>query len=60
MQVLDEELLTVLLSVQHLAGQWGWPFYIIGAGLPNLPGKISEARTSGERLFLYRSIGQVN
>ncbi|WP_104140916.1 ATP-binding protein [Arthrobacter sp. ZGTC131] len=60
MQDLDEELLTVLLSVQHLAGQRGWPFYIIGAGLPNLPGKISEARTYGERLFLYRSIGQVN
>lgn len=60
MQDLDEELLTVLLSVQHLAGQRGWPFYIIGAGLPNLPGKISEARTYGERLFLYRTIGQVN
>ncbi|WP_426939906.1 hypothetical protein [Pseudarthrobacter sp. S6] len=60
MQDLDEELLTILLSVQHLAGQRGWPFYIIGAGLPNLPGKISEARTYGERLFLYRTIGQVN
>ena len=60
MQDLDEELLTVLLSVQHTAGQRGWPFYIIGAGLPNLPGKISEARTYGERLFLYRTIGQVN
>lgn len=60
MQDLDEELLTVLLSVQHIAGQRGWPFYIIGAGLPNLPGKISEARTYGERLFLYRTIGQVN
>lgn len=60
MQDLDEELLTVLLSVQHIAGQRGWPFYIIGAGLPNLPGKISEARTYGERLFLYRTIGQVD
>ena len=60
MQDLDEELLTILLSVQHLAGQRGWPFYIIGAGLPNLHGKISEARTYGERLFPYRTIGQVN
>ncbi|MGO4652173.1 MULTISPECIES: ATP-binding protein [unclassified Arthrobacter] len=59
MQDLDEELLTVLLSVQHLAGQRGWPFYIVGAGLPNLPGKISEARTYGERLFLYKTIGQL-
>jgi hypothetical protein len=60
MQDLDEELLTALLSVQHLAGQRGWPFYLIGAGLPNLPGKVSEARTYGERLFLYRTIGQLN
>lgn len=60
MQDLDEELLTVLLSVQHLAGQRGWPFYIIGAGLPNLPGKIAETRTYGERLFLYRTIGQLD
>lgn len=60
MQDLDDELLTVLLSVQHLAGQRGWPFYLIGAGLPNLPGKISEARTYGERLFLYRTIGQLD
>jgi len=59
MQDLDEELLTVLLSVQHLAGQRGWPFYIVGAGLPNLPGKISEARTYGERLFLYKTVGQL-
>jgi hypothetical protein len=48
MQDLDEELLTALLSVQHLAGQCGWPFYLIGAGLPNLPGKVSEARTYGD------------
>ncbi|WP_338024539.1 ATP-binding protein [Arthrobacter alpinus] len=60
MQDLDDELLTILLSIQHLAGQRGWPFYVIGAGLPNLPGKISEARTYGERLFLYRTIGQLN
>ena len=60
MQDLDGELLTVLLSVQHLAGQRGWPFYLVGAGLPNLPGKISEARTYGERLFLYRTIGQLD
>ncbi|MEO8220519.1 MAG: ATP-binding protein [Specibacter sp.] len=60
MQDLDDELLTILLSIQHLAGQRGWPFYLIGAGLPNLPGKVSEARTYGERLFLYRTIGQLD
>ena len=33
---------------------------ILGAGLPNLLGKITEARTYAERLFLYRTIGQLD
>lgn len=57
MQDLDQELLTALITVQHAAGQRGWPFYIIGAGLPNLPTTLSEARTYAERLFTYRTIG---
>lgn len=57
MQDLDHELLTALITVQHAAGQRGWPFYIIGAGLPNLPTALSEARTYAERLFTYRTIG---
>ena len=56
MQDLDTELLGALISVQHLAGQKGWPFYIIGAGLPNLPGKLSATRSYSERLFDYRTI----
>jgi hypothetical protein len=57
MQDLDQDLLTALITVQHTAGQRGWPFYIIGAGLPNLPTTLSEARTYAERLFDYRTIG---
>ncbi|MBG6216121.1 hypothetical protein IWX75_000558 [Arthrobacter sp. CAN_A6] len=57
MQDLDQELLTALITVQHAAGQRGWPFYIIGAGLPDLPTTLSEARTYAERLFTYRTIG---
>lgn len=56
MQDLDQGLLTALLAVQHLAGQRDWPFYVVGAGLPNLPAVLSEARTYAERLFSYRSI----
>lgn len=57
MQDLDPELLNALITVQHTAGQRDWPFYIIGAGLPNLPTALSEARTYAERLFDYRVIG---
>jgi len=60
MQELDEELLASLLSVQHLAGQRGWPFYVIGAGLPNLPARLSEARSYAERLFDYQEIGTLS
>lgn len=57
MQDLDRELLVALLAAQHRAGQQGWPFYIFGAGLPNLPSKLSEARSYAERLFDYRRVG---
>jgi hypothetical protein len=60
MQDLDPALLTALISVQHMAGQRGWPFYIIGAGLPNLPTTLSEARTYAERLFDYRVVGPLD
>ncbi|WP_251039535.1 hypothetical protein [Arthrobacter sp. ISL-72] len=60
MQDLDDELLGALISVQHLAGQKAWPFFIIGAGLPNLPGKLSATRTYSERLFDYRTIGALD
>ncbi|MCU6480135.1 ATP-binding protein [Arthrobacter sp. A2-55] len=60
MQDLDDELLGALLTVQHTAGQRGWPFYIIGGGLPSLPGKVSETRPYAERLFQYRMIGKLS
>lgn len=57
MQDLDEGLIAALLSAQHQASQREWPFYIIGAGLPNLPSALAEARSYAERLFTYRHIG---
>lgn len=57
MQELDHPLLTALLAVQHQASQREWPFYVVGAGLPNLPAVLSGARTYAERLFSYRHIG---
>lgn len=60
MQDIDAELLAALIAVQHQAGQREWPFYIIGAGLPNLPAVLSEARSYAERLFDYRRIGPLD
>ena len=60
MQDLDGELLSALLAVQHRAGQKGWPFYIVGAGLPDLPATLSSAKSYAERLFDYRRIGALD
>jgi len=59
LQDLDPELLRALLVTQHQAGQRGWPFYIIGAGLPHLPGVLADSRSYAERLFDYRTIAQL-
>lgn len=49
-----------LITIQHEMGQRGLPFYIIGAGLPDLPGILSKSRSYAERLFEYREIGRLD
>lgn len=58
-QAMDPGLTGVLLGVQHSLGQENLPFYIIGAGLPDLPGVLTKARSYAERLFDYREIGKL-
>ena len=60
MQDVDSELLGALLTVQHVAGQREWPFYLIGAGLPNLPAILASARSYAERLFDHHLIGPLD
>lgn len=60
MQDLDPELLSALLAVQHRAGQRGWPFYVIGAGLPSLPAALSASKSYAERLYNYRAIAALD
>lgn len=59
MQDLDDDLLEALVTVQHAAGQRELPFFVIGAGLPNLPARLADARSYAERLFEYRPIGRL-
>lgn len=56
-QDLDRELLEILLSTQHEAGQRDLPFYLIGAGLPSVPSRLGEIKTYAERLFTFDEIG---
>lgn len=36
------------------------PFFVVGAGLPSLPGVLAEAKSYAERLFAYRPIGPLD
>lgn len=60
MQDLDSELMESLVTAQHFAIQRELPFFVIGAGLPNLPTKLAESRSYAERLFEYRVIGKLD
>ncbi|XAS69913.1 AAA family ATPase (plasmid) [Micrococcaceae bacterium Sec5.7] len=60
MQDLDDELLGALISAQHHANQEQLPFFVVGAGLPNLPGRLAEIRSYAERAFDYRIIGKLS
>lgn len=59
LQEMADEPLGALITLQHQMGQSGLPFYVIGAGLPNLRGVLSKSRSYAERLFEYRQIGQL-
>ncbi len=60
MQDLDADLLGALLAVQHRASQREWPFFLIGAGLPNLPSVLADNRSYAERQFVYSTIGPLS
>jgi hypothetical protein len=59
LQELDKPSMASLAAAVHLAGQRSVPFIVVGAGLPNLPGKLAEAKSYAERLFDYRQLGKL-
>ena len=60
MQDLDGDELAAICAACHETGQRSVPFYVVGAGLPSLPGVLAEARSYAERLFAYRPIGSLD
>jgi hypothetical protein len=58
-QDLDLAATSALVAVQHAASQNGWPFYIIGAGLPTLPSRLAGVRSYTER-YAYRTIDRLS
>jgi len=60
LQELDKPSMASLSAAVHLAGQRNVPFTVVGAGLPNLPGKLTDAKSYAERLFDYRPLGRLS
>jgi hypothetical protein len=60
MQELDRQVLASVSAAAHAAGQRTVPFVVIGAGLPNLPGRLAEAKSYTERLFDFRQLGRLD
>lgn len=60
MQALDATEMSAICRSCHRAGQRGLPWYVVGAGLPNLAAKLAEAESYAERLFEYRVIDRLD
>lgn len=60
MQQLSRADLAAICAACHEAGQHEVPFYVAGAGLPNLPGVLADAKSYAERLFEYSRLGPLS
>lgn len=58
-QFLAAKEMEALIVALHRISQEGLPVLFVGAGLPSLPGKVGDARSYAERLFLFRRINSL-
>lgn len=57
LQYVEEEQLASLITALHRTAQRRMPVVLVGAGLPQLPGKMGRAKSYAERLFDFPKIG---
>jgi hypothetical protein len=57
LQYVAEEELAALVTALHRTAQRSLPVVLVGAGLPQLPGKMGRAKSYAERLFDFPQIG---
>lgn len=60
LQYVKEAELSALISALHRCAQKQLPITLIGAGLPQLRGKMGKAKTYAERLFDFPEIGPLS
>lgn len=57
LQYVEEDELAALITALHRAAQGQLPIVLIGAGLPQLRGRMGEAKSYAERLFDFPEVG---
>ena len=60
LQYLSETELSALIMAVHRVAQKGLPILVVGAGLPQLVGKMGESKSYAERLFDFPKIGPLS
>lgn len=56
LQYVEEDQLGALITALHRCAQRQLPVVLVGAGLPQLPGRMGRAKSYAERLFVFREI----
>ncbi|MDE0450942.1 MAG: ATP-binding protein [Gammaproteobacteria bacterium] len=59
LQYVKEEELAALITAMHRTAQRRLPVALVGAGLPQLRGRMGNAKSYAERLFDFPEIGQL-
>ena len=57
LQYVEEDQLAALITALHRAAQRQLPVMMVGAGLPQLPGRMGRAKSYAERLFDFPDVG---
>lgn len=60
LQYVPEPQMAALISALHRCAQLQLPLIVVGAGLPQLRGRMGEAKSYAERLFDFPAIGPLN
>jgi hypothetical protein len=60
LQYVEEEQLAALITALHRCAQRRLPVGMVGAGLPQLPGRMGKAKSYAERLFDFPVIGPLS
>jgi hypothetical protein len=60
MQYVEEEELAALITALHRTAQRSLPVVLVGAGLPQLPGRMGRAKSYAERLFDFPQVGPLS